>query len=147
MRVLARIETGPVERVGGHTYRDRILVVPRHERRGLLLIDLCVHHGTECIGRFAHRDSALIAAGVSAALVERPAGFRFIDTGTRIVRQHGVALVGTDAIRDGREQCLVVVASERGGQFSLDKRALAAALAPGADLARQRRLIAACSHS
>ena len=31
---------------------------------------------------------------MAAALVERPAGLRFIDTGTRIVRQHGVALIG-----------------------------------------------------
>ena len=58
-----------------------------------------------------------------------------------------MALVGTDAICDGREQYLVVVASDHGGLLALDERALAAALVPGADLERQRRLIAACPYS
>ena len=65
----------------------------------------------------------------------------------RVIRQHGVALVGTDAICDGREQCLVVVASDHGGLLALDECALAASLASEADLERQRRLIAACPHS
>lgn len=103
--------------------------------------------------RLHNGDAALIAAGVATVGVQRPGGVRFIDTAVRIVREHGVALVGADAVSSRNEDRLVVVAGERCRHIVLNESAFPATLAAGAYLQRlgcvqhQRCVHAACSHA
>ena len=42
-------------------------------------------------------NAALVAGGVAAVPVKRPCGFRFVDAAVRIIRLHGVGILGADA--------------------------------------------------
>ena len=54
-------------------------------------------------------NSTLIAGGIAAVSVKRPCGFRFVDAAVRIIRLHGVGVLGGDAegLKDTGEIVLV----------------------------------------
>ena len=90
----------------------------------------------ECghIFRLYYTDSSLIAGRVTAAAVQCPGSFSFIETTVRIVGHHGMAGFRADAIAFRNEQCLVVVTTKRSRFFFLPDGSLAATLTSGADL-------------
>ena len=96
--------------------------------------------------RLADGNAPLCAGRVTTVAVQRPGGFCFIETAVRIIRQHGMAGLGADAIGFGlqvsfgfrHEQGLVVVTSQRSGFVLLPDGSLPAALTSRADFQRDR---------
>ena len=74
------------------------------QREGHILIDAAAL-GTVLVGPSNHGalhshygHTALVAGGIAAAPVQTAGSIRFIKTAVRIVRLHGVALFGADAV-------------------------------------------------
>ena len=139
LSVLAGCEAGAVKAVGWQADQQRILAVARHERGRLFLLRLGIDHRADAVSGRYHHHAALIAAGVAAALVERPAGRGFVKPALRVWGEHSFARRGAYAEGFRREQRLVVVAAQRRRQVVLNKRALAAAITARAYFQRQRR--------
>ena len=54
-------------------------------------------------------NAALIAGGVAAVAVKRPCGFGFVDAAVRIIRLHGIGVLGadTEGLKDAGKIVLV----------------------------------------
>ena len=90
------------------------------QHKGLLLRSgIGTHHGgavtevthliTLILRESNHRNSALVAGGISAVAVKRPCGFRFVDAAVGIIRLHGIGVLGGDpeGLKDTGEVVLV----------------------------------------
>ena len=91
------------------------------QREGHILIDAAAL-GTVLVGssdhgtlHSHHSHAALVAGGIAAAPVQTAGSVRFIKTAVRIVRLHGVALLGADAVDLRHKYRLVIVAAEGSG--------------------------------
>ena len=62
-----------------------------------------------------HGHTTLVADGVAAIAVQGAGRFGLIKTAVRIVRFHGIAVLGADTVDLRDKQGLVVVAGEGGG--------------------------------
>ena len=60
-----------------------------------------------------HNHTTLILAGRLIAGINRSGGIGFIKSAVGIVRQHGVAVLGTDAVSFRNEKRLVIIAGQR----------------------------------
>lgn len=100
------------------------------------------------LDRVAFHDShaALVTDGVAAAGVQGAAGLGFIETAVRVVRQHGVTLIGADSVDLRGKDRLVIIGRQRCRHILLDERPFAAAFAAGTDLECERHGIAASTH-
>ena len=91
--------------------------------------------------RFADTQPTLVTGRVTAAAIQRPGSFRFIESAVGVIRHHGMAGLGADTVALRHEHGLVVVAAEGCGFVFLPDGALAAAFTAGTDLQRDGRQV------
>ena len=90
------------------------------QHKGLLFRPCVGAHNSGAVAQVTHfitlilRESnngnaALIAGGIAAVPIKRPCGFGFVDAAVRIIRLHGVGVLGGDAegLKDAGEVVLV----------------------------------------
>ena len=65
---------------------------------GILRALRCESHIKGLRRRGDDADAALVAGGVAAALVKRPAGFRLVKAALRVVREHGVGALAAHTV-------------------------------------------------
>src|SRR5699024_1215282 len=120
LSVPSHIVCGPVNAVG---YR---MAVGSIQREGHILIDAAAL-GTVLVGpsdhgalHSHHSHAALVVGRVTAVCVQTAASIRFIKTAVWVVRLHGMALFGADAVDLRHKYCLVIVAAEGSGLVVLN---------------------------
>ena len=116
----SHIVCGAVDSVG---YR---MAVGSIQREGHILVDTAAL-GTIFVGsayhgalHSHHSHAALVAGGIAAVCIQAAGSIRFIKSTVRIVRLHGMALFGADAVDLRHKYRLVIVAAEGSGLVFLN---------------------------